>query len=242
MSLSFLLGSSFSIEKKNTFFSLLPYDLVSFIFQYIDAIILQELQQWLINKSHYINNTLIIFAQELSHIPEQLCLLTNLIKLDISNNQISTLAPSLSCLSSLTILDLACNKFNIVPSVMYTWTSLHNLNFYGNQLTNLDPNISKLTNLKKLQLCQNNLKSLPNELSNLTNLTSLRFGGNKIIRTIPECLSVLTNLLVLDINCNTITQVPEGLSALTNLTLLQYDHSTKGVDKIGGQQVYRIRL
>jgi internalin A len=85
--------------------------------------------------------------------------LTSLQSLDLSANQLSSLAPEITKLTSLQSLDLSANRLSSLP-----------------------PEITKLTRLQSLALNANQLNSLPPEITKLTSLQSLDLGANRLSR------------------------------------------------------------
>lgn len=80
-------------------------------------------------------------------------------KIYFNHNRLTTLAPHISMMRCLTILDLSFN-----------------------QLTELPPEIGMLTNLKKLLLFENRLQALPYEIGFLYQLEMLGLEGNPMHR------------------------------------------------------------
>ena len=88
-------------------------------------------------------------------------------KIYFNHNRLTTLAPHVSLMRELTVLDLSFNA-----------------------LTELPPEIGMLTNLKKLLLFENNLQELPYEVGYLFQLEMLGLEGNPMRRA-PELLDRL---------------------------------------------------
>ncbi|MBN2442364.1 MAG: leucine-rich repeat domain-containing protein, partial [Spirochaetales bacterium] len=131
--------------------------------------------------------------------------LTNLQKLYLRFNQLTSLPPEISNLTNLQLLDLN-----------YT------------QLTSLPPEISNLTNLQKLYLSSNQLTSLPPEISNLTNLQGLDLSSNQLTSLPPE-ISNLTNLQRLDLCDNQFTSLPREILTLSLPFCWNYGDSINGI-------------
>ncbi len=107
-----------------------------------------------------LNNTSII-------IPKEIELLTNIVYLDISNNNITEL-----------------------PNEIFTLNNIQHLYFSGNIITNIPTKIGLLTNLKSLDFSNNLITSLPIELLDLVNLESIcydtKFNNDPIIIKINQ--------------------------------------------------------
>ncbi|MDZ8025099.1 MAG: COR domain-containing protein, partial [Nostoc sp. DedQUE11] len=89
------------------------------------------------------------------------------------NNQLSSLPPEISQLSSLTELYLS-----------------------NNQLSNLPPEISQLSSLTRLYLNDNQLSSLPPEISQLSSLTELYLSNNPLTSPPPEIVEQGTQAIL----------------------------------------------
>ncbi|XP_034905372.2 uncharacterized protein [Populus alba] len=173
-------------------------------------------------------------------------LLSNLIFLDLSYNQITDLIPF--SLGNLIRLDLSYNHiYGPIPLEIQNLTNLKELildsnNIGGsipstvgflfnlilldlsyNQITSLIPfSLGNLTSLTTLDLDGNQINgSIPLEIQNLTNLEELHLSSNSISGSIPSTLSLLSNLILLDLSYNQITGlIPFSLGNLTSLTTL----------------------
>lgn len=84
--------------------------------------------------------------------PPQICELTSLTKLNLSDNALSSLPPLFGLLSSLTELDLSKNLFFDLPS-----------------------SVSRLTSLRMLDISHNRFITFPEECCQLPQLTVLRY-------------------------------------------------------------------
>ncbi|KAJ1258201.1 hypothetical protein BS78_10G056900 [Paspalum vaginatum] len=115
--------------------------------------------------------------KNITKIPLELFNLTELVSLDLSNNNLNgSIPPGVSNLSKLEI-----------------W------HFNNNNLSGSFPHeLSLLRNLKSLWMFDNYIEGLvPEFIQNLTKLTDLRIYGTKIQGPIPRNLSILTNLEIL---------------------------------------------
>jgi len=140
-------------------------------------------------------------------------------KLDLSRNQLTSLPPEITKLTSLTSLDLSSNQLTSLPLEITKLTSLTSLDLSSNQLTSLPPEITRLTNLNLLRLNSNELTSVPLEITKLTSLTNLSLAYNELTSVPPE-ITKLTNLSRFYLSSNQLTSVPPEITKLTNLTSL----------------------
>lgn len=132
-------------------------------------------------------NILNLNGRELTSVPAEVTLLTNLTSLSLNNNQLTSLPSEIGRLTNLTRLSLS-----------------------NNQLTNLPLEIARLTKLTSLSLSNNQLTSLPSEIARLIKLTGLFLNDNRLT-SVPAEMTLLTNLTYLDLRNNQLPISPETL-------------------------------
>lgn len=115
------------------------------------------------------------------NIPIEIEKLSNLISLDFSNSQLSSIPPELGNLINLTTLKLT--KSALTGNIPYELGQLTNLQYlwlYYNQLTGEIPEeLGNLKNLIRIDISENQLTgSIPNSFSQLSNLTRLNVSDN----------------------------------------------------------------
>jgi Leucine-rich repeat (LRR) protein len=107
------------------------------------------------------NNELNLSGQELEKLPSDLLTKSDLVSLNLSNNNFSGPLPSeIRFLQNLKVLNLSNNNFTGVPA-----------------------EIGQLKNLEILDLSSNKITGLPNELGNLQKLKTLNLKGNDYSET-----------------------------------------------------------
>jgi len=164
----------------------------------------------------------------------------NLIRLELTDNNITDLTP-LTGLTSLTTLHIDRNQINDLTPLA-SLTNLTWLFMGGNQVTNFEPlfglenltwlnlassgisdieQLAELTSLTRLILHVNEISDI-SPLSNLTNLNSLWLSSNQISDISP--LAGLTNLQDLSLHTNQITDI-SPLAGLTGLISLDLDRN-----------------
>ncbi|CAF0804306.1 unnamed protein product [Rotaria sordida] len=116
-------------------------------------------------------------------IPPNICLLSNLQKIDFSHNRINQVDPAdvlSKCLSTVTTFDVSYNNISEFPSAMiYNMPTLHKLYFQHNQLTNVPGNaFFNLSNLEIINFSYNFLTNF--ELWALLVNISADFSNNQI--------------------------------------------------------------
>ncbi|XP_059922598.1 leucine-rich repeat-containing protein 40 [Gadus macrocephalus] len=144
---------------------------------------------------------------------------TDLIKLLLSSNQLTTLSDDIRLLPGLTTLDLHDNKLTSLPGALGELGQLQQLRLSNNQLSTLPVEMCRLHNLHSLTLQNNLLETLPEELGQLDNLTELVLSSNRL-NSLPSGLGHLACLQKLDLSHNLLTSLPDSLAKLASLKLL----------------------
>ena len=163
-----------------------------------------------------------LFRNQLVSLPEEICKLTNLQHLDLSNNKISTFPEAITNLTNLQYLDLRGNDLNDLPETIVNLTNLQSLDLRGNSLVQIPKSIASLTNLQFLDLAGNNLDEMIESFTLITSLKDLQYldlDGN-FFNEIPVTIAQLKNLRTLKLSFNSITKMPEAITRLTNLQSL----------------------
>ncbi|KAI9348063.1 hypothetical protein BDR26DRAFT_853907 [Obelidium mucronatum] len=140
-------------------------------------------------------------------IPPELCLLTNLKRLNLYDSGLTGEIPhEIGELVNLEYLCLTLNQLQgFIPSELYTIKR-------ENRLTGgIDARIGELVNLTELSLSDNQLDGkIPDEIGRIVKLTSLHLGGNNLSGVIPDrCLFLCHN--------NLTGYVPRDFSRLVKL-------------------------
>jgi len=157
------------------------------------------------------------FSAEIMHIVNLTGLehCTNLIWLDLWNNQISDISP-LASLTNLTSLNLWYNQISDI-SPLASLTNLTKLWLNLNRISDISP-LTNLTSLTSLYLHTNQISDI-SPLTNLTSLTELDLHSNKISDISPLAGANLTSLTKLWLHLNWISDILP-LASLTSLTSL----------------------
>jgi len=111
--------------------------------------------------------------------------------LNLSNNQLSSIPPSINNLTELTVLELHNNLLSNIPSSIGNLTSLRELSLFNNKLSSLPADIGNLTNLTRLSLSSNGLSNLPTSFTNLITLNNLDVSNNRLAITDAELRAFL---------------------------------------------------
>ncbi len=145
----------------------------------------------------------------LSQIPSDVWTHTDLRKLDLSGNQLTSLPYQLGYLTKIQTLNVSNNRLTSLSYQLGYLTDLQVLNVSNNQLTSLPYQIGYLTMLRKLDVRGNQLTSLPYQISHLPELQELDVSKNRLT-SLPYQLKHLTNLRRLVVNDNRLDSLPSG--------------------------------
>jgi len=179
----------------------------------------------------------------LTHLPiEEICQITQLTTLNLSNNNITQLPVEIGQLTQLTELNLCNNNLTQLPVEIGHLTQLTRLYLQYNNITHLPVEIGQLTQLTTLLLCNNKLTHLPVEIGQLTQLTTLHLYNNKLTN-LPAEIGQLTQLTTLHLSLNKLTHLPVEIGQLTQLTeLILYGNNITQLPVEIGQLTQLTRL
>eukprot|EP01006_Ploeotia_vitrea_P030426 TRINITY_DN62856_c0_g2_i1.p1 TRINITY_DN62856_c0_g2~~TRINITY_DN62856_c0_g2_i1.p1 ORF type:complete len:625 (-),score=36.65 TRINITY_DN62856_c0_g2_i1:1177-3051(-) len=126
---------------------------------------------------------------QLQEIPEELCLLTNLVILHLSHNRITRLPVDIHKLVNLEELYISHNMLEFFPQALCELVNLVEIDVDHNEIPSLPSSISNLQRLEFLWIKNNNLTELPRSLVKMPNLQELKIHNNPL--KIP--MSVINN-------------------------------------------------
>ena len=154
--------------------------------------------------------------------------LFNLIKLELSGNQLTSLDNvDFEQLIKLEYLDLSSNKLEgQIPKVVLQLPKLSVLYLDNNFLNEIPNNLKNLKNLKSLKLSNNKFKKLPQSLCNLKNLQYLDLSNNNV-SIISDSIGIFTRLEYLNLSDNNVEKIPENLGLINNLCVLDLSEKSR---------------
>ncbi|CAB1415946.1 unnamed protein product [Pleuronectes platessa] len=208
-----------------------------------------------------LDRTLDLSSRQLRRLPLAACVFGELVKLYLSDNNLSTLPddmqglrklqllaldfncfeelPAAVCkLPQLSILYLGNNRLYYLPSELRVLKELNTLWLETNCFTVFPEVVCELSNLKTLHLGYNQIKSLPQELGRLEELRSIWLAGNQLTE-FPSVLLEMHFLAVIDVDRNKIRRFP-ALSHMQGLKLVIYDHNPCANAPVVGEGVRRV--
>lgn len=146
--------------------------------------------------------------------PSAIGSLQNLVRLDLSHNQLGPTLPTETWgkLRKLYDLNLQFNRIVSLPESIGQLQHLGFLTLNSNRLTQLPDSIGQMASLSTLEVNHNELRSLPQSLGDLGWLSYLEVGFNQL-ETLPP-IDGLKMLYYLFLQENRLTKLPESIGAL----------------------------
>lgn len=158
----------------------------------------------------------------LKKIPASLPASTTLTRLDLSCNRIADLESAHLCdIQTLLSLKVQNNRLSSIPTYFTQMHGLKYLNISNNVFDEFPAVICQMSNLMDLDVSFNRITELPAELSNLRTLERLICVGNELTE-FPETFVTLENLRVLDVRRNKLIDLNPAY-ALPQLEVLRAD-------------------
>jgi len=161
-------------------------------------------------------------SKRLQRLPEALPELTEVTRLSIANNSVTSFTPGFFNLIRLEELIAFNNEITELPNDFGVFTNLRTLNLETNQLTALPDSICLLTHLEVISLANNRVSKLPENIGKLVNLQRLIMENNAL-EVLPNSMENLTNLVSLELYYNRLTQLPAWVGKFHLLTALLLD-------------------
>ncbi|MFY8021405.1 MAG: leucine-rich repeat-containing protein kinase family protein [Bacteroidia bacterium] len=160
-------------------------------------------------------------SESLNHFPlEILDLADSLEILDLSNNKLSALPDSFSCLHQLKIAFFSDNLFEELPEVLGQCPSLEMIGFKSNQIKTISA-LSLPKQLRWLILTNNQIKQIPAAIGACYRLQKLALAGN-LLEELPVELAQCKNLELIRISANRLHTFPEFLLHMPRLAWIAY--------------------
>ncbi|MED6121351.1 hypothetical protein PIB30_029338 [Stylosanthes scabra] len=153
--------------------------------------------------------------------------ITSIKVLRISHNRLNSVLPWLAKLYNLVKLDLSLNNIKVLDPLR-NLTSIQYLWLFDNQnLTSLPLWFAHFDNLRVLSLSDCGLSGqVPSTLENMTSIRSLHLSHSSLSSIVPSWLGKFKNLARLDLSGNLLyCPIPHALRNLTSLTFLDLSHN-----------------
>lgn len=150
--------------------------------------------------------------------------LTELRKLDMSNNAITAIPFELGNCSKLEELLLHHNKIPQIPVEISKLSQLRKLDLSYNSFFRFPKEIGQLSNLEWLDFSNNRINEFHSEITNCTKLEYISFAHN-FINYFPSGFSKQKKLRVFDFSHNALTYYSDEINVLTELEQLRINNN-----------------
>jgi Leucine-rich repeat (LRR) protein len=144
---------------------------------------------------------------------------SSLIEVNLANNKIRTVPPSIRNFKSVRKLNFNNNQIEDVSDEIASLEKLEEISFYKNRLSSFPEALYGIPHLKVIDLYHNDI-SRADRLAEMKNLEILYLANNKLF-TLPENLGQLPRLKELYLHHNQLSNLPEGISHLDELRVLR---------------------
>ena len=131
----------------------------------------------------------------------------DLVKIDLSHNNITFIDPNISNLRGLTVFKMIHNKVDEIPDEFFLLEAMKILDFSFNIITKIPERMCSCINLTEINFSGNKIKKLPINLSSLRNLELLIISEN-CLEILPSDVGGLYKLQKLDVSGNQIRTLP----------------------------------
>lgn len=142
--------------------------------------------------------------------------LTHLMQLNLSHNKLTQLSPDIGYAGKLTQLDLGNNSLTSIPETIGNLKGLNQLYLRYNKLTTI-PSLISCVSLKELYLGNNLLKSIPQSIPSCVAILELR---DNQVSNIDETILSVKCLQRLDISNNNIMNVIPEIANMPDLKVI----------------------
>ncbi|KAK7508432.1 hypothetical protein BaRGS_00000671 [Batillaria attramentaria] len=167
---------------------------------------------------------LILASNVLTSLGAGIAQLTALTVLDVHDNRLVSLPEELRALENLQKLDISRNQLQELPSCIGCLMSLVSLHAEHNKLSELCPEVVDLRKLEELDVSHNELRELPKYIGLLSRLIRLNVSNNKIAFLPPE-IGAMDGLRYFDATHNQLVRLPDEFGCLRNLEQLYLRHN-----------------
>lgn len=181
---------------------------------------------------------------QLTKLPEEVSVLTNLVRLTLDRNKLASLPESVDGMAFLKHITANENSLKELPDAIGRLPRLETLSVAGNQLRGV-PCLAGNQSLRQLHIGSNHLNELPSGEDLPSSLEEVSAERNSI-REIPSSFSNLCNLLKLVLDDNKIANVPSevfsGCTKLRTLSLHGCPISRQVLEDTDGYEQFRQRM
>jgi Leucine-rich repeat (LRR) protein len=159
----------------------------------------------------------------LEALPEELCEVQTLVKLEAGDNRIRFLPASVSKLTALSVLSLKNNSLESIPNEICRCFALKYLSLNSNKLSEIPRKLTNLSHLSRLTIAANNISFLPIDMDRMNSLTHLEVSHNPLKALPPSLGALYEHLKVLLVqDCFELRDPPQNILAAGHEQIVNY--------------------
>lgn len=160
---------------------------------------------------------------KIKHLPPSIGHFSALKQLHLAENVIGVLPDEIGLLKNLEVLNLQSNKLSSLPETIMGCSSLKTLNISANCFSDFPVPVCHLTSLDTLNLSQNSITELPDEVSSL-NASELNLNQNRLNFLNADVLARCQHLKILRVeeNCLAKTEFTTSLLSESTVNIICY--------------------
>ncbi|KAF8766731.1 Leucine-rich repeat-containing protein 57 [Argiope bruennichi] len=143
--------------------------------------------------------------------------------LDISNNKIGNLPPTIGNFTNLKNLTACQIRIASLPEEIGTLKKLESVNFSNNELTTLPASFVQLVNLRTINLSNNKITNLQPVFANMKKLELLDMSHNKLVE-VPDHVKEIAAIEI-NFNQNQISILSEAIAECNRLKVLRLEEN-----------------
>ena len=167
-----------------------------------------------------------ISENDLTELPLDICLLTDLETLNCSHNHLQEVPELFEQLKEMNELDLSFNLLKRLPQVVYKFRALSRLNCEHNAIEHIDTALLNLQRLKFFVFDHNQLDSVDTiDFGQMKKLEYIHMAHNQLVK-FPRGLHLLHHLKNVDLSHNRLKTVPVDLLLVHTLDVLNLSHNS----------------
>ncbi|GBM45560.1 Leucine-rich repeat-containing protein 57 [Araneus ventricosus] len=160
----------------------------------------------------------------LHEFPREMFQLVSVLRtLDISNNKIGNLPPTIGNFTNLKNLTACQIRIASLPEEIGTLKKLESINFSNNELTSLPASFVQLVNLRTINLSHNKIANLQPVFTNMKKLELLDMSYNKLVE-VPDHVREVAAIEI-NFNQNQISVLSEAIAECNRLKVLRVEEN-----------------
>ncbi|MCH2188761.1 protein phosphatase 1 regulatory subunit 42 [Candidatus Gracilibacteria bacterium] len=136
-------------------------------------------------------------------------------------------------LSQLRRLYLDGNSISSIPSELWNLSNLELLTLSRNNINSLPAGMTNLSSIQHIWAGSNDYTTMPVEIFNLPSLQELRLESYQPFIDVPNTIGSMSNLRILSLSNTGVNSFPSSIGNLKNIEVLIFTGDNNAIDEIG---------